>query len=240
MKAYRNESFLTGRDAREIRILAEYLEPRTRLMKAGVRRGIAFFGSARLRRGGDPDYYARAADLGARLAAWTTAAHAPRDRYHFCTGGGPGLMQAVCEGVARIDLHLNVGLNISLPHEEQANAFLPPELTFEFHYFFMRKFWFTNLAQAVVAFPGGFGTLDELFEVLTLIQTRKMGGRPIVLFGREFWERVVNFRELVTRGLLAAKDLDEFAIFDEVDAAADFLAARLTASVDVTPDALAP
>lgn len=237
-KAYKNASFLLGPEAREIRILSEYLEPRTRLMRAGVRHGMAFFGSARLRPGATPDYCRLAAEFAERLAAWTVAQHPPGVRYHFCTGGGPGLMQAVSEGVARVDRHLNIGLNISLPHEQHANPFLVPELTFEFHYFFMRKFWFANLAQALVAFPGGFGTFDEIFEILTLIQTDKMRPRPVVLFGREFWEKVVNFHELVDRGLISSGDVEGLQMFDEVEPAVQFVTSRLAETNGRTPDAL--
>ncbi|HEU0196705.1 MAG TPA: LOG family protein [Nevskiaceae bacterium] len=227
-KAYRNDRFLLSPEAREIRILSEYLEPRARLVDAGVRHGIVFFGSARLRLGATPDYCRMAIELAERLAAWTVAQHEPGQRYHFCTGGGPGIMQAVSEGVARVDKHLNIGLNISLPHEQHANPFLVPELSFDFHYFFMRKFWFANLAQALVAFPGGYGTMDELFELLTLIQTDKIRARPIVLFGREFWDKLFNFRELVARGLVDSTDIEMFQAVDDVDTAFEFITTRLS------------
>lgn len=229
VKAYKNEAFLASDAAREIRILSEYIEPRTRLMHAGVQRGIAIFGSARLRRGGTPDYYAMAAELTERLARWTLNTHPADARYHICTGGGPGIMEAAAEGTARVDPLLNVGLNISLPHEQHANPYLDPALTFDFHYFFMRKFWFANLAQAVVAFPGGFGTMDELFEMLTLLQTHKVRRRPVVLFGAEFWTRIVDFQEFVDRGLISAVDLDGFRVAGEVQEAVDFLVEALAA-----------
>ena len=226
-KAYSNAEFLLSESAREIRILCEYLEPRARLRRARVQRGIAFFGSARLRPGRSPDYCAQASELARRLAEWTCLNHPSGQRYHICTGGGPGVMEAVGRGVAEIDRRLNVGLNISLPREQHANPYLDPDLTFEFHYFFMRKFWFTNLAQGVVAFPGGFGTLDELFEVLTLVQTKKMSPRPLVLFGMAYWSRVINTRLLVEWGLVDAKDPDLFICADSVDQAYEYLTERL-------------
>ncbi|TAM11550.1 MAG: LOG family protein [Nevskiaceae bacterium] len=240
VKAYRNERFLASDEAREIRILSEYLEPRTRLLHAGVQRGIAVFGSARLRRGDTPDYYAMAVDLAERLARWTVATHPADARYHICTGGGPGIMEAAAEGTARVDRRLNVGLNISLLHEQHANPWLDPGLTFDFHYFFMRKFWFANLAQAVVAFPGGFGTMDELFEILTLLQTRKIRGRPVVLFGAEFWNAIVNFQVFVDRGLISARDLDDFKMVESVEEALEFLISRLADNATLPLGALTP
>jgi uncharacterized protein (TIGR00730 family) len=223
-KAYRNARFLTGEDARSVRILCEYLEPLSRLRNEGVHRAIVAFGSARLRRQttldeGARDYYSEAADLGERLARWTIATHAPDNRYSLVAGGGPGIMEAFHEGGARVDRKLNLGLGISLPFEPHANPYLDRRRAFEFHYFFMRKFWFMNLAKAFVVFPGGFGTLDELFEVLTLTQTGKAKAMPIVLHGREFWEEVINLPALARRGLIAERDLSLFQIADSVEEA---------------------
>lgn len=231
-KAYSNPHFLLGEEAREVRILCEYLEPRTRLRQAGVHRAIAFFGSARIAPGSDPDYYAQAQALTERLARWTMEAHPSGSRFHFCCGGGPGLMEAVSKGVAQVNRRLNVGLNISLPREQAANPWLEDDLTFDFHYFFMRKFWFANLAQAVVAMPGGFGTLDELFEMLTLIQTRKMAPRPIVLMGREYWQKMVDWDGLAARGLISSADLKLFVYIDEADAVFDYLTTHLDDAVE--------
>lgn len=237
-KAYSNPDFMLGEDAREVRILCEYLEPRARLRQAGVRRALAFFGSARLRPGADPDYCAQATKLTERLARWTMDRHSAGSRFHFCSGGGPGIMEAVGKGVARVNRRLNIGLNISLQHEQHANPWLERDLTFEFHYFFMRKFWFANLAQAVVAFPGGFGTMDELFEMLTLIQTGKIASRPVVLFGSEFWSRVVDMVLLSDRGLISDSDKHGFVCMDSVDDVFSYLTSNL---VDVTgPEVLQP
>lgn len=237
-KAYTNPDFMMGEDAREVRILCEYLEPKARLRRAGVHRALAFFGSARLRPGIDPDYCARATELAERLARWTMDSHPAESRFRFCSGGGPGIMEAVGKGVARVNRRLNIGLNISLQHEQHANPWLEQDLTFEFHYFFMRKFWFANLAQAVVAFPGGFGTLDELFEMLTMIQTGKIPARPVVLFGREFWSRVVDMALLSDRGLISGSDRQLFRCMDSVDDVFSYLTSNL---VGVTgPEMLQP
>jgi hypothetical protein len=225
VKAYKNPDFLLSEEARSVRILCEYLEPKRRFENEGVRRAVIFFGSARLRPHAPgevvdgPDYYRAAADLAERMATWTLATHPEGERYHVCTGGGPGIMQAAHEGAARVDVRLNVGLNISLPFEQNVNPHLQENRALEFHYFFMRKFWFMNLARALVVFPGGFGTLDELFELLTLTQTGKSSPMPIVLYGGEFWRQLINFDLLVRRGLISREDLDLFVLADDVEGA---------------------
>jgi uncharacterized protein (TIGR00730 family) len=150
-----------------------------------------------------------------------------RKQFSIATGGGPGIMEAANRG-AHLAGAPNVGLNISLPFEQDPNSFQTPELAFEFHYFFVRKFWFMYLAKALVAFPGGFGTLDELFELLTLVQTRKTVKRlPIVIYGREFWQKLINWDYLVDRQVISREDLDLFAFCDTVDEAFEHLKAEL-------------
>ncbi len=233
IKAYNNAEFLNGDDARSVRILCEYLEPLSRLKQSGVQRAIVAFGSARLRPlpagSSGVDYYHEAAALGERLARWTTDTHAADARYHLVTGGGPGIMEAVHEGSARVDRQLNVGAGISLPFEQHGNPHLDAEHAFEFHYFFMRKFWFMNLAKAVVVFPGGFGTLDELFEVLTLTQVGKAARMPVVLYGSEFWKEILNIPALTRRGLISAADEGLYCYADTVEAAFEQLTAQLPA-----------
>jgi len=223
IKAYNNAEFLNGDDARSVRILCEYLEPLSRLKQAGVHRAIVAFGSARVRRlregATGVDYFHDAAELGERLARWTTESHPPAERYHLVTGGGPGIMEALHEGSARVNSALNVGIGISLPFEQHGNPYLATGHGFEFHYFFMRKFWFMNLAKAVVVFPGGFGTLDELFEVLTLTQVGKAQRMPVVLYGSEFWKEILNIPALTRRGLISAGDENLFSYADTVDEA---------------------
>jgi len=219
LKAYDNSEFLHSDGARMLRIQAEYMEPDQRLQRNGIKHTVIFFGSARIKPGDKPGYYASAADLAEKLAKWTVREHAPDERYHICTGGGPGIMQAAHEGAARVDMKLNIGLNISLPFEQHINPCVKADHAFEFHYFFMRKFWFVNLAAAAVIFPGGFGTFDELFELLTLTQTGKSAPMPIVLFGKSFWTKAVNFSALVDAGLISPGDLKLFTIVDSIDEA---------------------
>jgi uncharacterized protein (TIGR00730 family) len=228
-KSYKNSEFLMSEEARQVRILCEYLEPKRRLASEGIKNAIIFFGSARLcpKPPEGPDYCQQAADLTERLARWTVANHPAGSRFHIVSGGGPGIMESVHEGTARVDRRLNVGLNISLPFEQHLNRHVEAARAFEFHYFFMRKFWFMNLAQALAVFPGGFGTMDELFEVLTLVQTGKSRGMPTVLFGGEFWKTAVNFKFLLSRGLIAEADLNLFAMVDDVDSAFAYLTERL-------------
>lgn len=221
-KAFENPEFMLGESARGIRILCEYQEPLLRFRRLEVRNTVMILGSARLRPGPDAngrDYYAEAAALAQRIAQWTLATHAPACRYHICTGGGPGIMQAAHEGGAREDVSLNVGLNIALPMEQHINPYVEDARALEFHYFFMRKLWFVSLARGAVFFPGGFGTLDELFELLTLRQTGKAELMPILLYGREFWEGMVDFKQLAARGLISPEDLELVQVCDDVETA---------------------
>jgi len=229
VKAYKNTEFLMSEEARTVRILCEYLEPDRRFKALGARNAVIFFGSARIAQNPQTgrDYYGLAAELAERIARWTTESHRDGDHYHICTGGGPGIMEAVHAGAARVDRRLNIGLNISLPFEQHINPHVEPALALEFHYFFMRKFWFLNLARAAVIFPGGFGTMDEVFELLTLIQTGKAERMPIVLFCSEFWETTINFRKLAEMQLISPEDLSLFRICDSVDEALAYLVGGL-------------
>jgi uncharacterized protein (TIGR00730 family) len=218
-KSYLNAEFLMSPSARTVRLLCEYLDPERRFKELDIRRGVILFGSARLPR--ESPSYRDAAALAELLARWTVHAHAVTERYYIVTGGGPGIMQAAHEGAARVDASLNVGLNISLPHEEQANPFVDDRRSVVFHYFFMRKFWFMNLARAAVIFPGGFGTMDELFELLTLTQTGKSSPMPIVLYDRAFWQDTINFEAFARRGLIRREDLDLFSYADTPEEAMD-------------------
>jgi len=250
-KAYHNEAFLNSRDARTVRILSEYLEPEARFERLGVKGTVVFFGSARIpspeeakealarAEGGDGDvararsgvemshYYACARELSARLSRWASELEGQHARFVVCTGGGPGIMEAANRG-ARDAGALSIGLTISIPRKEFENTYVSPELAFQFHYFFMRKFWFTYLAKAVVVMPGGFGTFDELFEIMTLIQTLKMKKRlPVVLFGREFWDEALSLEALVKWGTIDASDPDLFYRTDSTDEAFEFLTREL-------------
>lgn len=173
-------------------------------------------------------YYEEAAELAERLTRWSMAL--PKKKRHFiiCSGGGPGIMEAANLGANRAG-GLSVSLNISLPMEQKGNPYQTRELAFEFHYFFIRKFWFVYLAKALIVFPGGFGTLDEMFEVLTLIQTHKARKvMPVVLYGSEFWKEIVNFDALVRWGVISPEDLQLFRCCDTVDDAYEYLTTELT------------
>jgi len=146
----------------------------------------------------------------------------PSERFYICTGGGPGIMEAANRGAHDTGAP-NVGLNIYLPHEQHGNPYITPGLSFKFHYFALRKMHFMMRAKALVAFPGGFGTMDELFEVLTLVQTHKSKPVPVILFGTEFWKRVLNFDVLVEEGTISAKDLNLFRYTDDPAEAWSFI-----------------
>jgi len=230
-KAYKDLDFLNGPDARSLRILSEFLQPMSRIRRERIKETIVFFGSARILsreqadtsrkgKGGSSkefldmaDYYEDCVELSKRLTQWSRSLAAP-NRFVVCSGGGPGIMEAANRG-AREAGGRSIGLNISLPFEQFPNQYISPELNFEFHYFFMRKFWFMYLAKAFVMFPGGFGTLDELMEVLTLLQTGKIK-KPVavVMYGSEFWKNVVNFDELVRRGMISPEDMKLFSFVD--------------------------
>src|SRR5271168_980834 len=183
-------------------------------------------------------YYEAARELARRLTAWSKKLDRDERRFVVCTGGGPGIMEAANRGASEAK-GLNVGLTISIPDEEFDNPYVSRELHFYFHYFFMRKFWFVYLAKAVVLFPGGFGTLDELFEILTLVQTSKMKKRmPIVLFGAKFWDDVVDFDALVDYGTISASDLALFHRTDSVDEAYDLITRGLTENALGKPGAV--
>lgn len=193
-----------------MRILAEYLEPRQRFSRAKVHDTIVFFGSARLVADGPMGhYYAQTRELARLVTAWSKGlAGADGHRFVVCTGGGGGLMEAANRGAADAGGR-TIGLNIALPHEQQPNPYVTRELSFKFHYFFMRKLWFAHLARALVVFPGGFGTLDELTELLTLVQTKKLQRRiPIILYGSTFWNEIINFEALARHGMISRADLD--------------------------------
>lgn len=171
-------------------------------------------------------YYEDAVELARLLTTWAKTLDEGH-QFVVCSGGGPGIMEAANRGAAEAGGR-SIGLNISLPFEQQPNLYISEELAFEFHYFFMRKFWFAHLAHALVVFPGGFGTLDELFEILTLIQTGKEHKRVcVLLYGRDYWEEIINFPKLVEYGMISATDLDLFHFCDTPEEALEILRSRL-------------
>jgi hypothetical protein len=259
VEPHKNRQFLESRDARPVRILGEYIEPMSRFEDFDVDDTIVFFGSSRIKSrniarralrnaeasGGDVErakvalklsrYYEDARELARRLTEWSKNLDQEGRRFVVCTGGGPGIMEAANRGASEAK-GLNIGLNIELPMEQHDNPFITRHLSLEFHYFFMRKFWFVYLAKALIVFPGGFGTMDELFEVVTLNQTEKLTKRlPVVLFGDEYWRNVVDFDALVEYGTISASDLDIMYRTDSVDDAFDFITKSLSRRELKTP-----
>ena len=255
--AYQNEPFLNSPDGRILRILSEYSEPLARFRREQIQDTVVFFGSARFHSRSEAEkkleeveqisgpeqatqrkkalallemarYYEDARRLAFLLTEWSIQIPARRKRFVVTTGGGPGIMEAADRGAYEAG-GKSIGLNINLPFEQFPNEFITPALNFEFHYFFMRKFWFAYLAKALVIFPGGFGTLDELFEILTLAQTQKLAKKIlVVIYGREYWNKVLNFQALVDSATIAPEDLDLFTIVDSPEEGFEFLRDGLT------------
>lgn len=225
--AYNDPKFIESDEGRPVRIISEYLAPLRALSTAGVSATVVFFGSARVRPGGPLGRYVdEATELARLVTQWSYVSCG--GSLVVCSGGGPGIMEAANHGAALAGGR-SVGLNIGLPHEQLPNPYVTPDLSFEFHYFFMRKLWFAHLAHALVVFPGGFGTFDELFEILTLAQTRKLDRAiPVLLYGSEYWKEVVNFDALVRHGTIAPEDLRLFEFVDAPQAALELLQRRIT------------
>jgi uncharacterized protein (TIGR00730 family) len=243
--AFADPEFLTRRDTRGIRFQLEMLKPDLGQAEAGIENTVVVFGGARFQSPEQAEktlaqaqasghaasiaqaktllknahYYTEARRFGQLVGEYShRCAHS--ERMFICTGGGPGVMEAANRGAHDAGA-ISVGLNIALPHEQKPNPYIPPSLCFKFHYFAMRKMHFMMRAKALVAFPGGFGTLDELFEMLTLVQCKKAAPVPIFLYGSEYWQRVIDFDALVEEGAIAAEDLDLFQYVDDPQVAWD-------------------
>lgn len=185
-------------------------------------------------------YYQEARELARLVTEWSKSLQSPGRRYIVCTGGGPGIMEAANRGALEGGGR-TIGLNIGLPHEQRPNPFITPGLSFEFHYFFMRKLWFAHLARAIVVFPGGFGTLDEMFEILTLSQTRKLDSTMLVLlYGTSYWNELLNFDALVKHGMIEPADLGLFQQVDQPRAALEALKKGLGSEQGPAEPAFAP
>jgi uncharacterized protein (TIGR00730 family) len=238
--AYKDDKFLDSEEARPIRILAEYLEPLRIFCREQVHETVVFFGSARI----TPDgpfgrYYQDARELARLITAWSKSLRSHTHRYVICSGGGPGIMEAANRGASEAGGR-TVGLNIGLPHEQRPNPYITRELSFQFHYFFMRKLWFAHLARALVVFPGGFGTLDEMAEILTLQQTQKLDRRiTVLLYGSQYWNEIINFDALVRHGMISPEDLKLFTFADDPATALGLLRKGLSAQPEETPPAFA-
>src|SRR5271168_1758026 len=212
--------FLLGPSMRGVRLQLEYEKAEEALRAWAIRSTIVVFGSARSLpgvSGGEQSvrWYDEARRFG-RIASERGGALQPRDGVRdnvIATGGGPGIMEAANRGAADAGAP-SIGFNIGLPHEQEPNPYSTPDLTFRFHYFAVRKLHFAMRANALVAFPGGFGTLDELFELLTLIQTSKMHRVPVVLVGEAYWSKLINFKHLIQEGMISPEDLELFSFAD--------------------------
>jgi uncharacterized protein (TIGR00730 family) len=258
--AYMDAEFLESDEARPIRILAEYLEPLRRLKAQNIQDTVVFFGSARVHSRVDATralarlrkrsgrtreqvaairrskkavewsrFYEDARELAHKLAEWSLSLESPRHRFVVCSGGGPGIMEAANRGAYEAG-GKSIGFNIRLPFEQGANRYITDGLHFEFHYFFMRKFWFAYLAKALVIFPGGFGTLDEMFEILTLSQTQKLSKQlGVFLYGREYWEEIIDLQPMAEWGAINARDLDLLKWVNTPEEAFEQLRAHLMA-----------
>jgi len=260
--AFADAEFLLRRETRGIRFQLELLKPDLAQAEAGIENTIVVFGSARFREpsaadalwqqaqtSGDAETIRRAAALRrnaryydearrfARLVADYSQSCPRADQLYIVTGGGPGIMEAANRGAHERGAP-SVGLNILLPHEQSPNPYISPELCFKFHYFALRKMHFLMRAKALVAFPGGFGTLDELFEVLTLVQTKKAKPVPVFLYGSAYWKRLINFDAMVDEGVISPEDLELFTYVDTPEAAWDGIRRfyGLTLSCDSAPN----
>ena len=217
--AFESGAFMESEEARPLRMLAEYFDPKRRFEEAGVRGAVVFFGSSRIRENGPgAAYYAAARELARRVAEWQM--QAPKEeRLIVCTGGGPGIMEAANRGAADAGAP-SAGLGIDLPVEEPLNPYSDRRLAMKFRYFFMRKWWLLHLARAVVAFPGGFGTMDELFEALSLTNTRKTPRcAPPILYGSEFWKKAVDFQAMTELGTVSQREADKIRCVDRPEEA---------------------
>jgi uncharacterized protein (TIGR00730 family) len=240
--AFENKDFLWGDEAGPVRILSEYLHPKAEFGSKGITDTVVVFGSARIpsfdSKTQDSNvhpglenltrYYKDAVLFSSLLTQW---GHEFESEFHgrslhICTGGGPGIMEAGNRGAKKAG-GKSIALNIVLPHEQHVNPYSNSELSFEFHYFFMRKLWFMKLCRGMIAFPGGFGTFDELFETLTLVQTGKKSRIPILLYGSEFWKKVINFQALADMGLISPEDLDLFAFADTPEEAVQYFKEKI-------------
>ena len=253
---YYDKDFLGSPDARSVRILSEYYGPLQRIKRNGIQDFLVFFGSARIQSkeqaqtnldsaskdispSGLDDlksnlemsqYYEDARKLSYKMTKWSQKLNHKKKRFVVTSGGGPGIMEAANRGATEAGGSA-IGLSISLPYESSGNDWISDDLEIHFHYFFMRKFWFLYLAKAMVVWPGGFGTLDEVMEALTLIQTNKLRKKiPIVLYDKKFWSRIVDWDFMVDKGVISKTDIDHFKFCDTVDESYEYLTKKITST----------
>jgi uncharacterized protein (TIGR00730 family) len=251
--AYHDPLFMESLPARPLRILAEYLDPLSRIRRENVADTIVMFGSARIKSReqteetikqlkrarektratrawrdrmrmaraalGMSRYYEEARELSRRITEWSLTLGSDPRRFVICSGGGPGIMEAANRGAYEAG-GTSIGLSIQLPHEQRPNPYITPALNICFHYFFMRKLWFAQMAKALIVFPGGFGTMDELWEMLTLLQTGKLSSHHMILiYGRKYWDKVINWQTMVRAGTMNDRELKLLKFADSVDEA---------------------
>ncbi len=250
---YHNLEFIDSDVGRPIRILSEFMGPYQIFAQEGIKNTIVFFGSARTlpmaelkkrqkscknkaelarlkRLEAVAEYYDAARELGAKLGRWANKQH--DHGFAVMTGGGPGIMEAGNRGANDVGTS-SVGLNIKLPFEQHPNPYIDDELNLQFRYFFIRKYWFMKMARALVVFPGGFGTLDEMFEILTLIQTKKYGDKmPVVIYGSKYWNKVINWNYIAETGMIDKDDLKLFHFCDTVEDAYNVITTALEKTMD--------
>ena len=253
---YYNSKFLGSPGARSVRILSEYYGPLQRFERNNIQDFLVFFGSARIKSEKEAKselenaskdvsqkerkilqtnvemskYYEDACDLAYRMTKWSNNLKSKKKRFVVTSGGGPGIMESANKGAKKAKGSA-IGLSISLPFEQSGNEWISEDLEINFHYFFMRKFWFLYKAKAMVVWPGGFGTLDEVMETLTLIQTQKLRKKiPIVLYDENFWKNIVNWDFMVGKGVISESDIDFFKFCNSVDSAFKYLTEKITST----------
>lgn len=222
MLAYNNEEFISSEQGRPVRILSEFLASKAIIDNNKIDETIVFFGSAKT----NPEnkYYKAANDLAFKLGEWSKKQN---KKYAICSGGGPGIMEAANKG-AKEAAAPSLGFCIELPFEQGTNKYVDKELEIQFHYFFLRKFWFLMKSAAIIVFPGGWGTFDELFEALTMLQNSKTHNVPLVLFGNDFWKNMVNWQSFLDQGMIEKEDMNCIHFSDNIDEAFEYITKNIS------------
>jgi uncharacterized protein (TIGR00730 family) len=221
MLAFHNNNFIKSEHGRPVRIMSEFLASKAIIEDNRIDKTIVIFGSARTNP--QSEYYQAANNLALNLGEW---AKTQPEKYAICTGGGPGIMEAGNKGAKEAEAP-SLGFCIELPFEQSTNPYVDKHLDIQFHYFFLRKFWFLSKSAAIVVFPGGFGTFDELFESLTMLQNKKTDKVPLVLFGTEFWKDIVNWQRFIDDGMIDKEDMDFIYFSDDVEETFKYIKGRL-------------
>ncbi|MCL2284026.1 MAG: TIGR00730 family Rossman fold protein [Fibromonadales bacterium] len=221
MLSFNNLNFINSEHGRPVRIMSEFLASKAMLENNKINKTIVMFGSARISR--ENKYYKAASELAYKLGKWASG---QPEKYAICTGGGPGIMEAGNKG-AKESGAPSLAFCIELPFEQDTNPYVDENLEIEFHYFFLRKFWFLAKSSAIIVFPGGWGTLDETFEALTMLQNKKTNKVPLVLFGTQFWKKLINWQMLIDEGMIDQKDMDFIYFSDNVDDSFEHLKGKL-------------